>query len=345
MNKSGLLMILILLIFGISCDSSFHVAEDNVDEIAYILTPPEPGDVYVAGTVDDNAMLWKNGVEQYLTDDTINAAALSVYVSAADVYTAGKIGSKAVLWKNGIMQILSDDGVSNSVFVTGSDVFVAGSIGNCAVLWKNGDVQNLTDGALYGAAKSIYVSGSDVYMVGDERTEKDYYSEECFATVWKNGVEQQFFDDKNSVKANSIFVSDDGCVYVAGGKGGAAIIWKDGVAQHLAGGAVKTGASANSVFVSGDDVYVAGSYTSMGNMPMSYCRIWINGENILPEGMDGGYAESSSHSVYVSGEDVYMVGSAVPHSAIFWKNGERNLLTKGNNSYATTRAYSVFVVK
>jgi S-adenosylhomocysteine hydrolase len=58
-------------------------------------------------------------------------------------------------------------------------------------------------------------------------------------------------------------------VYVAGRDGNVATLWKNGVAQNLANGAV-----ANSVFVSGNDVYVVG-YEDGGNG--SVAKLWKNG--------------------------------------------------------------------
>ena len=59
------------------------------------------------------AILWKNGVAQYLSDGKREAQAKSVYVSDGDVYVAGSEKNSsdvgvAILWKNGIAQYLSD---------------------------------------------------------------------------------------------------------------------------------------------------------------------------------------------------------------------------------------------
>jgi len=76
-------------------------------------------DVYVAGSTESNrAKLWKNGVEQKLTDES-GSAAYSVFVSGNDVYVAGWIGGYATLWKNGVPQRICN---VRSVFAT--SVFV-----------------------------------------------------------------------------------------------------------------------------------------------------------------------------------------------------------------------------
>ena len=289
------------------------------DRIAFVLSPPKQGDVYVAGIVDDKAILWKNGIEQYLTANTDKSTALSVFVSAADVYVAGKISNKAVLWKNGVVKNLSDDGVANSVFVAGDDVFVAGIIGNSAVLWKNGVVQNLSDGALEAEAKSVYIFDKDVYVVGSK--------------LWKNGVVQKLADGTEHPGGSSVFVASDD-VYVAGTNRGAVVL-KNGIEQRLIDGYMHS-ASAISIFVSGNDVYVTGSSDSRDGY-RGY--LWKNGEDIYSA------SETFINSVYVTGDDVYIVGGGIPISAILWKNNEANLLTKGNNGFAATRAFSIFVVE
>ena len=330
------------------CDNNSLVSKEAVeeDEIAYILTQPNQGDVYVAGAIDGKAVLWKNGDVQYLSDGTFDEAK-SVYISGNHVYIAGNVDKKAMLWKNGVVQKLSDDGGANSVFISGNDVYVAGFETNkrgysAATVWKNGKAQKLSDETLdaYAVAKSVYVSDGDVYVVGDVRSEKDYYTEDCFGVAWKNGVAQNFFDENKSVKLNSVFISSDD-VYVAGvGRGTvgyAAIVWVNGIAQHLeGGGSIYSDAEASSIFVSGSDVYVAGSFHGR---TFHYGKLWKNGEDIYSS------TETSIYSVYVTGDDVYKVGSAIPRSAFLWKNDEIKLLSQGNNAFASTRAFSVFVVE
>jgi len=93
-------------------------------------------DVYVAGWESNTqgvyvAVLWKNGIPQYLTDGTVSAWAMSVFVSGNDVYVVGENPSNTVvLWKNGELQYLTDGEKAfsgcGSVFVSGNDVYVAG---------------------------------------------------------------------------------------------------------------------------------------------------------------------------------------------------------------------------
>ena len=93
------------------------------------------------------------------------------------------------------------------------------------------------------------------------------------------------------------------------------------------------------VFVSGNDIYVAGSEVLEGGSSMS-AALWKNGVAVplTPSGR-----VSYAHSVFVSGSDVYVVGYAQQKDtgtwcATLWKNGKPKTL-----SDAPSGAYSVFV--
>jgi hypothetical protein len=95
------------------------------------------------------------------------------------------------------------------------------------------------------------------------------------------------------------------------------------------------------VFVSGNDVYVAGSIVE--GIYLSGATVWKNG---VEQKLNEGYRSGSARSVYVSGNDVYVVGryndSQDRSFAALWKNGVRQNLTDGSkNAWAN----SVFVVR
>jgi len=101
------------------------------------------------------AILWKNGIPTFLTDENEEmffngqklSEAYSVYVDGSDIYVAGAIGTfinnysdiswSATLWKNGVPIALDKNFYATSVFVSGSDIYVVEG-GNGAILWKNG---------------------------------------------------------------------------------------------------------------------------------------------------------------------------------------------------------------
>ena len=87
----------------------------------------------------------------------------------------------------------------------------------------------------------------------------------------------------------------------------------------------KTIAGANSIFVIGNDIYVAGYKTDSNRV--WYATYWKNSVAYnLTNGIDAAYAKS----IYVSGNDVYVLGSQNINgieNVKCWKNGnEINLL-------------------
>jgi len=329
------LLIIPILIWGTSCGKDTQANEDEaIDDIVYILTPPEPGDVYVAGYEANGqeynvneyrvehryvAMLWKNGAAKNLTDGKYDASAESIYVSGNDVYVVGyeASGQKYTTW-----------------YGTVENRFVA-------KLWKNGEAQNLTDGTRDAYARSVFVSNGDVYVAGWERSGQEYKDNDIIGTerryvakLWKNGVAQNLTDGTHDARAASVFVSGND-VYVAGSENSVnAILWKNGEAEILFSSFY--GAVATSVFVAGDNVYVAGvreAYSSVG------AGSTINSGKLFTNGAEQNLNINSPNSVYVSGDDVYVVGTAqfqgTPVGTKLWKNGvEQYLADIGFGAYS-----------
>lgn len=177
-------------------------------------------DVYVAGNEISGsyspARLWKNGIEQNLTDGSNTANAYSVFVDNSDVYVSGfqVYGSPplnyAKLWKNNNSQDLTDgsdlSARAYSVFIYDGDSYAVGSTYNTqsdAKLWKNGVEEDLTDGSNASVAYSVYVSGGDVYAVGYEEI-----GSIKIAKLWINGVSQNLSDGTNNAEASAVFVND-----------------------------------------------------------------------------------------------------------------------------------------
>ena len=128
-------------------------------------------------------------------------------------------------------------------------------------------------------------------------------------------------------------------VYVAGyGYGGVAVLWKNGDRQNLTVGTLRE-ARANSVYVSGSDVYVAGFDSNVQNM--EFAVLWKNG---VAQNLTDGTGRSEARSVYVSGSDVYVAGwewNTQESRAVLWKNGVKQNLTDG--TLRAARANSVYV--
>jgi len=123
-------------------------------------------------------------------------------------------------------------------------------------------------------------------------------------------------------RAGDVFVA--GAVHIGHLEDGGvshATLWKNGVAQTLS----SAHSYANSVFVSGGDVFVAGE-------DRAKATLWKNG---VAQTLSS--ADSYARSVFVSGGDVFVVGGG-RDKATLWKNGVAQTL-----SSAKSGASSVFV--
>jgi hypothetical protein len=319
-------------------------------------------DVYVAGQeIKDYdalgksvlyATLWKNGSAQYFPMQHSNDIELvtdsperkgsgftSGYLYGDDVYLAG--------WSN------AGYGTAD---VYGYQLLMFYSI---ATIWKNGVPIPLKQLAFSSCANSIFVDGGDVYTGGYENSRgweagswSPYYGVPLSVPmVWKNGEPQHLEVDAENIRQGrvySVFVSDNN-VYAAGeleywdedGHGiystNYAALWVNGVLQILES---DSDAGANSVAVSGGDVYVAGwknehgPYNYLGSV--SSAMLWKNGvpQCLNEEGYLGHarYVGVFDNDVYVAGQEFDVEWgyddlwqrptlSNGPEYATIWKNG------------------------
>lgn len=252
--------------------------------------------------------------------------------AVTDVFTAGYElndagASIAKYWKNSESHTLGagvNGSLANAIAVSGNDVYVAGVEGNgvqdVAKYWKNGVAVELTDGTNRGFANSIYVSGSDVYVAGGEQAPI------TVAKYWKNGNPVTLPDLGEGSLANSIFVSGSD-VYLAGWvfkttqldpthllKTDVAAFWKNGVLTTLGDGLTLT--VAQSIFVAGGNVYVAGFACQDNGPDCALATYWKNGTKIQLSDT----RSSGASSIFVSGGDVYIAGNQQNSFAQAWKN-------------------------
>jgi hypothetical protein len=253
--------------------------------------------------------------------------------AVTDVFTAGyeldDAGTTiAKYWKNSEAHTLGtgvNGSLANAIAVSGNDVYVAGIEGNgvqdVAKYWKNGVAVELTDPTNRGFANSIFVSGSDVYVAGGEQVIPT-----TIAKYWKNGNPVSLPDLGKGALANSIFVSGAD-VYVAGWvfkttqldpthfrKTDVAAFWKNGVLTTLADGLTLT--VAQSIFVAGGNVYVAGFACQDNGPSCALATYWKNGTKVQLSDT----RSTGASSIFVSGADVYVAGNQLDSFGEAWKN-------------------------
>jgi len=154
------------------------------------------------------------------------------------------------------------------------------------------------------------------------------------AVYWKNGKEVKLSDGTRGAFANSIFVTNNNDVYIAGtmytdGLDSGpfkALSWKNGVVTNLDNNPQSVFSEAYAISVLGNDVYVGG-YTTNGPNLATY---WKNGTPVVIGG-----SNSTIYSLSVNSGDVYTSGeSFVSDSsyATYWKNGQATVLGPGSSS-------------
>ena len=99
-----------------------------------------------------------------------------------------------------------------------------------------------------------------------------------------------------------------------------------------------SGDNATSIFVSGNDVYIAGTHDSKA-------VYWKDGTEVALENANlyGDFNNAAANSIFVSGKDVYAAGYEGPN-AVYWKNATEIYLTTTTTEVAGfVHTYSIFV--
>ncbi len=231
--------------------------------------------------------------------------------------------------------------ISNSGTVANPkvNIYVAGTEINganpTAVYWKNGIKVNLTDGSKSAEANSIMVSGNSVYVAGDEGGVAKYWENGNEVTLaYASGYPDPMQPSANSIAVlgNDVYVTGQQNIVAAYESGTHAFYWKNGTIINLPEGTVPAASSiANSVYVSGNDVYITGGITVNSIGIQAIPVYWKNNE-LVELGIN--QREGEADAITVSGSDVYVAGLD-DNGAEYWKNG--NLVSlPGDPSYLTS---------
>jgi hypothetical protein len=208
-------------------------------------------DIYVGGYTQTSdittAKYWKNGMVFPLTNGTRSAEVKAIYVDGTDVYCAGYEENEAgrynaKYWKNGEAIILSNfESICNSILVFGGDVYTCGSQYNSAgksvaTIWKNNNKIDITNGNTDAEAFELKILDGKAYVV---------------------------FEEENSVRGiNAKYCKID----IATGL--------DKQIINLTDYSDTKQASAKTIFLHNNDIYVGGSNT---NGTTTVPTIWKNG--------------------------------------------------------------------
>ena len=273
------------------------------------------------------------------------------------VVTATGAGTAVITASAGGKSAKCDISVEPSVFA-----------GIGTVIWKNGEKIEVKN---YNAPKtinSIFVYGGNIYITG---TKTDITSGGGTSTEYSQAVvikvECAIKDEANTLiftdqimerKGNAsygedMFISSNGDIYIVGYELAKneynnyyrrAVLWKNGKLQPvLSNSSVSQNAVASSVFVSGNDVYVAGNNGYWVNDV-----VWKNGQPEILNSPPGDIDRLKAYSVFVFDGNVYVAGAAYfNHSSytipkqVLWKNNVPTVLDTDDTSFA--ELYSVFV--
>ena len=193
-------------------------------------------------------------------------------------------------------------------------VYVAGSTssyyeGGPAVCWVDGVMQTLDPDA-YNAARAVCVKGSDVYYGGSDANHHP--------VVWKNGTAQVLSTEIGCV---TDLKTANNKLYACGSANDKPVYWVDGQMVSLPLNPDNEWAQyePHAIFISGNDIYVAGTFYNHLNDGDGAC-LWKNG--VLQMLSD---KAADARDVCVIGGVVYVVGSEEfnngYHKSVMWVNG------------------------
>jgi hypothetical protein len=244
-------------------------------------------DVYVGGGVTkavhseiiNLAALWKNGVEEDLTD-TISSWAYTPVLSGGNVYVPGYIDQwggqpEAVYWKNGQPVGLDSTNwaTATGIAVNGSDVYVLGFTGGSAidssVVWENDQVLAGANSTFDQPYNQMLVSNGNIY-VAELQGYFENFASQYTALPHASSAECLLLNGSDIYVAGSR-VDSAGNVWAA--------YWKNGVMDTLANYPGTTMSNAWSIVIAGSDVYVAGVAFVNGAL---WGVFWKNGAEAAP---------------------------------------------------------------
>lgn len=254
------------------------------DQLGYVqfIYVSENNDIYMAGKIDNNVVVWKNGeilyeiANQYDETNSIS----SMYINGEDLYLGGYSLREydwyftPVVWKNG-KKLFSYDGSSyqqpaiSAIQVYNKDMYVVcedqKGIIPIATVWKN--QQKLYE-LPCNRASTIYISANDIYVTGNTRSITNqsthiFKNEKMLYSIPDIGNAKSFFYE------NSIFTV--GYDVRHNDKAPIAQIWKNDHKLYD----LPYRAEPKTIFIYKGDVYTAGNSFNV-NKDRYIAYIWKN---------------------------------------------------------------------
>jgi hypothetical protein len=246
------------------------------------------------------------GAEEYETDPKETGSKLTGKAATLWILFGGSIRSQALSGER--------HSIAGSVSAMGNFAYVAGFEVDgldrtFPTLWMHAtEFYRRLGNNESGIATSVFVHGSNVYVAGYETEAEANEPIKRIVTLWKyDGLDitSQRISHNGVRGAYSVFASG-GHVFIAGDEVGdngntLAMLWQVNDGSIIPRRFGKEGSKARSLFVSGKDVYVAGSEDGAATL-------WkLKGENIAPM-LLGRQGNGDARSVFVSGGSAYVAG-------------------------------------
>lgn len=178
---------------------------------------------------------------------------------------------------------------------------------------------------------AVAKTGPGVYVCG--------YTNLTSAVYWKDGTEVVLGNAYNTTDialyGDDVYVAGNiGFPLAGGGSANAAVYWKNGVLIKLG----NNPSYANSIAVSGNDVYVCGYATIDDKYVAAY---WKNGQIQSL----GNTPYSAANAIAVVAQNVYVAGNAGENGAlaVYWKNGVQIPLENGKANAIAVNGSDVYV--
>jgi hypothetical protein len=327
--------------------------------------------VYIAGGIDNNAVLWKDGVPTFLTNNPVtgnkSAAAIRSLVYNNDTYvlvgeydsTVNGWVSTIKLWKNGVPSIITNgtttcepsglDVYNNDIYISGTESDVNGN--RVGKFWKNGIATVLPKDTFdWTEVTNIKIINGDVYVIGYGT--KINQSVATTALYWKNGTLNLLPHVPGSNSEAFAIFANNGDIYISGSEYTSAfngVYWKNGIKTTLPTAPGYTNSDGYSIFVDNTDVYVAGATNQNQGSYFSNAIYWKNNNiNFLTNSTVAGYS-ADIYDIFVKNNVVYTVGEVSVnnnggggYTPLYFQNNVAVPLTGFTNTQDVF-CYSVFV--